>query len=324
MRILILLLSMSFLFGCSLKKNIPSGLYASDNKSSKLLGEVIRNDENRYNNKLSSFFDWGDLKRSGINSFDGSKCIRGKCGSETKKNAARMYVIYYTGKHVYNIPEMKWDHPWWSYLAHKDLVKVVRDKENLISSYRNDIKLYDIADLSDEDLFNASVEISNLVNSVIVEKENKERKENEAEKVELNRIAAIPRQRCYFSRDGRKVVDRLIDIVNNENITCQLDGQQPINTRINGRKTFLGNDKSGFLHVALVSDVTLCQAPWWKGGEFEYNECVASVAKGLRMWLTLTRDKSIPDDAFQYCPSYGSELDFFSCAIYVWQYRKIQ
>lgn len=151
-----------------------------------------------------------------------------------------------------------------------------------------------------------------------------ERKEKEAEKAELNRIAAIPVQRCYFSRDGRKVVDRLIDIVNVENITCQMDSHQPINTKINGRKTFFGNDQSGLLHLALVSDVTLCQAPWWKGGEFEYNECVASVAKGLRMWLVLTRDKSIPDDAFQYCPSYGSELDFASCAIYVWQYRKIK
>ncbi len=324
MRILILLLSMSLLFGCSSRAYIPSGLSGVGNGGSRLLVEVLGNDKARYDNKLSYFFDWSDLKRKEVNEFDGPKCINGDCGIESIKNAARMYVIYYIGSRSGNIKELGWNKPWWSYLTSREYIDLLKNKDFFISSYKNDSKIYKIAILSESDLINASMEIFNLINTVVMEKENEEIKIKKHEEIEIAKISSMPRERCGYTHTGRGVVDKLIDIVNREDVTCLRDGESKIDMRINNRKTFMGNDRDGLIYLALLSDVIYCQAPWWSGGQYEYNECVASVAKGLSMWLSLTRDRAIPDSAFQHCPSYGNELDFASCAIYIWQYKRIK
>lgn len=171
------------------------------------------------------------------------------------------------------------------------------------------------------------------------DQERAEREETAKREKEEARIASIPRQRCYLQAPGGdQVVKKLLDIINRENVTCRLDRVpvkvtplQPSGFRedkydvlVNGRDFFyLG--KNGFIdHIDYQA--TECQphdVPWNTQG-MVYNNCVAYLAKGLRMWAAMTRDKSISDETFRSYLFYANRVDFGEWALFLWQYKRAQ
>ncbi len=153
------------------------------------------------------------------------------------------------------------------------------------------------------------------------------------------RIASIPRQRCYLQAPGGdQTVKRLLDIINRENVTCRLD-RVPVkvtplqpsgfrddlhDVRVNGRESFyFGEDGIPGLIYNQVMDCQPDEVASNAQG-MEYNNCVAYIAKGLRMWAAMTRDKSISDEAFRSYLFYANRVDFGEWALFLWQYKRAQ
>ena len=171
------------------------------------------------------------------------------------------------------------------------------------------------------------------------DQERAEREEIAKSEKEEARIASIPRQRCYLQAPGGdQTVKRLLDIINRESVTCRLD-RVPVKVtpqwpsgfrddqygvRINGRESFyLGEDG---IHGLIYNQVMDCQPDGLASNArgMEYNNCVAYLAKGLRMWASMTRDKSISDETFRSYLFYASRVDFGEWALFLWQYKRAQ
>ncbi|ONK04941.1 hypothetical protein BSK71_07730 [Pectobacterium actinidiae] len=171
------------------------------------------------------------------------------------------------------------------------------------------------------------------------DQERAEREEIAKREKEEARIASIPRQRCYLqSPDGDQTVKKLLDIINRENVTCRPDRvpvkvtplwpsgfrEYQYGVRVNGRESFyLGEDGIPGLIYNQVMD---CQPDGVASNArgMEYNNCVAYLAKGLRMWAAMTRDKSISDETFRSYLFYADRVDFGEWALFLWQYKRAQ
>ncbi len=191
---------------------------------------------------------------------------------------------------------------------------------------------------------NQKIEQDKKWNTMMEERNKKMQADQEREEIakrekEEARIASIPRQRCYLQAPGSdQVVKRLLDIINRENVTCRPD-RAPVkvtplwpsgfrddqyDVRINGRESFyLGEDGIPGLIYNQVMDCQPHDVPWNTQG-MVYNNCVAYLAKGLRMWAAMTRDKSISDETFRSYLSYVNRVDFGEWALFLWQYKRAQ
>ncbi|MBI0494813.1 hypothetical protein EXT68_17685 [Pectobacterium parmentieri] len=194
---------------------------------------------------------------------------------------------------------------------------------------------------------NQKIEQDKKWNTTMAEKnkkmqEDQERAEGEEtakrEKEEA-RIASIPRQRCYLQAPGGdQVVKKLLDIINRENVTCRLD-RVPVkvtplqpsgfrddqyDVRVNGRESFYFGE--GGTPGLINNQVMDCQPDGMEPNAqgVVYNNCVAYLAKGLRMWAAMTRDKSISDETFRSYLFYANRVDFGEWALFLWQYKRTQ
>ncbi|MEF9675926.1 hypothetical protein [Pectobacterium aroidearum] len=194
---------------------------------------------------------------------------------------------------------------------------------------------------------NQKIEQDKKLNATMAEKNKKmqedqeraEREEIAKQEREKARIASIPRQRCYLQAPGGdQVVKKLLDIINRENVTCRLD-RVPVKVtplqpsgfrddqygiRVNRRESFYFGE--GGIPGLINNQVMDCQPdgmePNAKG--MAYNNCVAYLTKGLRMWAAMTRDKSISDETFRSYLFYANRVDFGEWALFLWQYKRAQ